>query len=462
MAKTLTEAKITTREQRKKLPAGIHWRGIDPEVHLGYRKGKRGGSWLVRWYDCKKYQQQTFATADDELREGTLDFSGAIREARQLVEAERRTARAAAEGPTLTVRDAIETYVTKLDARESRRHERDVRSDARSRLSRYVIGQPSRGKRKEVAAARLADIPLHKLSEDDLLQWRADLPDGLKATSKTRLINYLKAALNEAFASNRSRLPASLDATIRFGLRTLPANDEASTEVAREKQVLPDVSISRVIRAARDVDVEGGWDGDLLRMVVTLAATGARFSQVRKLRVRDVQPEKLRLMMPDSEKGKGKRGGNTPVPIDASDLDILQPAFIGRDRDDYLLERWASERVPGGIGWKRVGRRPWRTASELDRAWKAIRERVGLPNHIVVYALRHSSIVRRIRLGMPTHLVAAMHNTSIDMIEDHYGRHIADALDELAAKSVVRLVPEDDESEKVVRLERHEKRSRSM
>jgi hypothetical protein len=56
MAKTLAEAKITTREQRRKLPVGVHWRGIDPNVHLGYRRGKRGGSWLVRWYDGKKYQ----------------------------------------------------------------------------------------------------------------------------------------------------------------------------------------------------------------------------------------------------------------------------------------------------------------------------------------------------------------------------------------------------------------------
>jgi hypothetical protein len=43
VAKTLKETPITTRNARARLPAGLHWRGIDPETHLGYRKGKRGG-----------------------------------------------------------------------------------------------------------------------------------------------------------------------------------------------------------------------------------------------------------------------------------------------------------------------------------------------------------------------------------------------------------------------------------
>jgi hypothetical protein len=46
VARTLNEAPITSRNARAGLPAGLHWRGIDPETHLGYRKGKRGGVWL--------------------------------------------------------------------------------------------------------------------------------------------------------------------------------------------------------------------------------------------------------------------------------------------------------------------------------------------------------------------------------------------------------------------------------
>jgi len=35
-ARTLKEASLTTCNVRAKLPAGLHWRGIDPEPRLGY------------------------------------------------------------------------------------------------------------------------------------------------------------------------------------------------------------------------------------------------------------------------------------------------------------------------------------------------------------------------------------------------------------------------------------------
>lgn len=82
MAKTLKEVPLTTRSARAKLPIGLHWRGIDPETHLGYRKGVRGGVWLVRWRVGTGYRQDRLGTADDELSEGTLDYITAIRAAR--------------------------------------------------------------------------------------------------------------------------------------------------------------------------------------------------------------------------------------------------------------------------------------------------------------------------------------------------------------------------------------------
>ncbi|MCL6698293.1 tyrosine-type recombinase/integrase [Sphingomonas sp. NSE70-1] len=449
MAKTLTEAKITTREQRKKLPIGVHWRGIDPEVHLGYRKGKRGGKWLVRWYiGDEDYRQRTFATADDELPEGTLDFDDAVREARNLVAVERRKARAAAEGPLLTVRNAVETYSAARDARDTARKGRPVRSDATSRLTRYVTGQQARGKRKEVEATALAEIALYELSESDLLAWRAALPGALKGTTKQRLINDLKAALNEAFAANRSRLPATFPATIKHALRALNEGDGDADEVARENQILSDVEVARLLGAARDIDAEQGWEGDLFRLVLVLAATGARFSQIARLRVGDVQVKAQRLFVPVSRKGRGSKSGGTPVPIGADVLEALMPALKGRASQAPLLERWRSKQVAGGIRWERVGRGSWQSASELVRPWAAIRERAKM-SEVISYALRHTSIVRGIRANLPIRLVAALHDTSVAMIERHYGRFVADGLDELAARSVVPLVPQRDDGDVV-------------
>ena len=65
---------LTTRNARARLPTGLHFKGIDPDVHLGYRKGRRGGVWLVRWRNGIGYWQAPLGTADDEFKEGTLDY----------------------------------------------------------------------------------------------------------------------------------------------------------------------------------------------------------------------------------------------------------------------------------------------------------------------------------------------------------------------------------------------------
>ncbi|MEY9532176.1 tyrosine-type recombinase/integrase [Sinorhizobium fredii] len=444
MAKTLREAQITTRNARSKLPPGItHWKGIDPDVHIGYRKGKRGGgTWRVRWRSGIGYRQEPLGTTDDEIIEGTLDYNAAVRVAKKRVEAVRAEEKATAEGPLLTVRLAVESYIAERDARDSRRKGREVRSDASQRLQRYVLGQERRGKQQAVLAAALADLTVHALNESDLLAWRTDLPETMKATTKQRLINDLKAALNAAYEAHRDRLPPTLSAVIKHGLKAMNRHDEEVVPVARDNQILADSQIARLIRAAREIDAEQDWGGDLYRLVIVLAATGSRFSQIARMKVSDVQRVQSRLMVPVSRKGRGGKGGSTPVPVGKDVLDALLPV-VGRASDAPLLERWRSKQAPGGIQWERAGRGPWHSASELQRPWRDIRERAEMPD-VIPYALRHSSVVRGIRANLPVRLVAALHDTSVTMIERHYGRWIADGLDELAARAVVPLVPDDD------------------
>lgn len=441
MSKPVTEAPITSRAERRRLAIGVHWRAIDPDVHLGYRKRDRGGVWLVRWYlGDGKYRQLSVGTADDELAEGTLDFRMSVRVARDLVDTERRQVALAAEGFLLTVGNAVKSYIAMRDARESARNGREVGSDARSRLTRYLNGRPACGTRKPIPASPLADVPLNQLSELDLLQWRAGLPASLKRTSQQRLVGDLKAALNGAYLANRSRLPSTLPETIKHGLKADDPGDDVAIDVARENQILSDEKIALLIGAAAEIDAEDGWDGDLLQIVAALAATGARFSQAARLRVGDLQSDLQRLIVPKSRKGRGGKRGSTPIPLGRDVLDVLLPASRGRPNDAPLLERWRKRQVGGVLKWQRDSRGPWKSASELSRPWAAICDRAALPG-VIPYALRHSSIVRGLRANLPIRLVAALHDTSVAMIERHYGRFIADGLEELAARSIVPLVP---------------------
>jgi site-specific recombinase XerD len=76
----------------------------------------------------------------------------------------------------------------------------------------------------------------------------------------------------------------------------------------------------------------------------------------------------------------------------------------------------------------------------MTRLWKRAVAKAGLPDSTIPYALRHSSIVRGLRFGLPIRLVAALHDTSVAMIERHYSRWITEGLDELAARAVVPIV----------------------
>lgn len=443
MSKTLTESPLTTRNARASLPFGMHWRRIDPDTHLGYRKGKRAGVWLVRWRCGKGYRQVPLGAADDAIKAGTLAFEAAMKEARAVVEKARLNAAAEAAGPTLTVRAAVETYVASRDARDSRRAGRVKRSDAASRLHRYVIGRPAKGRRKAVAAAPLADIPLHILAETDLSIWRESLPDSLKETTKRRLINDVKAALNSAYKGSRARLPVELPNIIKHALRAIEGEDDAEP-VARDNQILNEAEISRILRAAREIDAEQAWDGDLYRVVLVLTATGARFSQVSRLRIRDCQLKESRLLVPASRKGRGgAKAVAITVPIGKDVVAALAPIVARRPKDAPLLERWRHIQKPGGIAWSRDKRGPWRSSAELVRPWAAIRERAGLPEAIP-YALRHSSIVKGLRANLPIRLVAALHDTSSEMIERHYAKWITSGLEDVARAAIIPLVPSDD------------------
>jgi integrase len=435
MSKTLTEAALSTQNARKGLVEGLHWRGINADVHLGYRKQRRGGKWLVRWYKGgQKYAQQTIGTADDGNvaadGAGCLNFEQAKAKAAKVVSQRRAEAIASSEGPVPTVRMAIDAYVGTQDARDlSQRGEKGLRGDARLRLSRHVLSKP------------IAQIALHELLESDLSNWRAAMPSELAQSTVRRIVNDFRAALNAAAVKNRTRLPPEVVIIIKNGLAT----DGAEAPTPRDKSALPDTDIRRIVEAAAEVDEARGYGGDLLRIVLVLSATGARFSQVVRMAVGDVQIAQNRLMVPTSRKGRGtKRASHIALRVGADVMSKLRPAITGRRAHEPLLERWRHRQVQATEGkpqhWIRDTRGPWHFASELSRPWREIVTRAGLPVEVVPYALRHSSIVRQLRTGLPVRLVAALHDTSNRMIESHYSAAIIDALDELSAGAIIPLV----------------------
>jgi integrase len=451
MGRRIKDPTLDNREARAKLKPRDkpYYRIVEKGAHLGYRrlKGRRAGTWCDRQYAGNQdYKVEGIGIADDlSDADGVmiLDYWQAVEKVRERL---KKRAHGTARGEALTVRTAVVPYIAERDARDTRRKGRPVRSDAH-RLARYVIGREARGNRKAIEPAKLAHLPLHALQEDDLERWRDALPASLKGASKKRTINDLKAALLAAYAKHRRWLDPSLPAIIKHGLKQSNGHDDDAEPLARDNQILGDAKITRLLRASTQVDAEQDWRGDLFRMVVVLAATGARYSQVTRMRVGECQIDKRRLLVPKSRKGKGK-SGSTPVPVEQDVIEALLPAVTGRPSDAPLLERWRHRQVAGGK-WERAERGAWQR-SELDRPWELIRERAKMPD-VIPYALRHSSIVRGLKANLPARLVAALHDTSVVMLERHYAKWIVDGLEELATRAVVKLMPLDADMN-IVRL----------
>jgi integrase len=397
-------------------------------MHIGYRKGAKGGEWLVRWYIGNgNYHRAAVGSADDYISAGTLSYDQACKQARQLVAERRGQAGRCAEGPRETVGQAVEQYVAMRDERlAQQRPGTRQRSDAASRLTKHVLDD------------EIAKLELAELSEDVLGKWKERAALDCSAGSRVRTINDFKAALNLVHRRLRRHLPSDFAETVRWGLSTdkmLPVGYKK----ARENQILEDDAIRAIVAAAAPFDS----DGDVGRMVLLLAATGARFSQLQRLTVGDVQADRQRIFIPLSRKGQGRVDAHYPIRVGDDVIEALRPVLHCRSHKEPLLCRWRMKQVKRtesrGLIWVRDYRGPWTSAAEITRQWQAICESVGLKGTIP-YALRHSSIVRAIRAGLPIRLVAAMHDTSVAMIERHYARYIVDGLEELTAKAIVPLV----------------------
>lgn len=416
MAKSVIEAKLTNRTDRARLLPGDHYRGIDPDVHLLYRKGKRGGVWGVRLYlGVGQYRREKLGTADDIIAEGNLDFDAACRAARDLVAQWRREETAKAAGPILTVRLAVTRYAEHRASRAAARNEGRTTKTSASCMVTHVL-----------AFVELADTPLSKLRVSQLTEWRAARTG--KVSSRKKVTTDFKAALMAAAPNSE------IKDIIREGLATPGAEIELGGDEARENQIRTDDEIRKIIDAARDYG-----DDDLFVLIVVLAATGARFSQIIRMRVRDVQGN--RLIIPAARKGRGRVDAKKPIPVPVTPdvIEALLPFVQGRKAGDLLLMRWKKAQTTIGT-WENSERVCWIQSAEMRKGWDAIVASVGLPG-VIPYALRHSWIVRMVRQGMPTPLVAKLADTSVEMIEHHYGRHIADGLDDLAARMAIPMVP---------------------
>lgn len=142
MAGRFRDTGLESRAARARLPAQPkpYYRAIGPGLNIGYRKGKRGGRWVARFYVGEKdYRLEVIADADDMLDangETVLDFWQAQDRARQMQAALSGEAVEAVK-KRITVKQAIDDYIDWMEG--NRKSARDARYRAGA-LIQPVLG----------------------------------------------------------------------------------------------------------------------------------------------------------------------------------------------------------------------------------------------------------------------------------------------------------------------------------
>lgn len=383
MARKL-HSNLETRTARLRLPVSSKpvFVTVAEGVGCGYRRNARGaGNWTARLADGKgSYALKNIGIADDyEDADGraVLDWWQAVDAARRLKRGENKTA-------IVTVADAVGSY----------RPGRASGADNKSRIKRHI--SPAFGRK-----------PVALLTADDLVRWRDGLLKTLSPASANRVATILRAALNQR---------AKGDPTIanRFawkdGLSQIPDAEQP------RNIILSDDVVRAIVREAY---VHSDEFGQLVEMA---AVTGARYGQLARIEIKDLRVDSV--MVPRSRKGKGEKSvTHYSIPLPASLVHALRVAAGGRAATDRLLLK------PSGEPWAK---------SDHARPFARAVERAGQDkSQVSIYALRHSSIVRLLLLGVPIRVVAVKHDTSVPMVERTYSQHIGDHADDMVRRAML-------------------------
>jgi integrase len=401
MARTVRDAKLETRSARARLaPQGApYYRGLDPGLHLGYRKGKAGGKWVMRWRTADDtYRVETIATADDTAdADGVaiLSFAQAQAAARLKRVALARTAKGlpVADRP-YTVRRCIQEYLAFLEA------ERKSARDARYRAEMLIL--PTLGDivcaeltARQIEAWRDATVktpPRLRTKKGAEQQYREIDPDDdeqsrRRRASANRVLIILKAALNRAWKAKKI---ASDDEWRRVG-------PFEAADAARVRYLTID-ECRRLINASQ---------GEFRDLVRAALATGCRFGELAALSVRDFNPDAGTLHIRISKSGKPRH-----VVLNDEGIELFARRAAGRTGDAPMLPK-----ADGGRWRKSHQHKPM--AEACDRA--------GIDPPANFHCLRHTYASLAVMAGAPLIVIAKnLGHSDTRMVEKHYG-HLSES-----------------------------------
>jgi integrase len=396
LARTVRDANLETRTARARLKASgkPYWRALDPGLHLGYRKGKAGGKWVMRWYvGQQEYKTETIGTTDDSADAdgvAVLDFRQAQALIRERFVEQARIAKGvpAKDGP-YTVLTCISEYLTFLDGN------RKSAKDARWRAKALIL-------------PALGDIPCADLTATRLRRWLEDTATAAprirtrngteqryraiehddneqrrkRRATANRTLTILKAALNRAWRDGK--IPSD-----NAWRRVEPFEE---VDAARVRYLTMDEG-RRLINTA---------EGAFRNLVRAGLMTGCRFGELAALQVRDFIRDAGTLHVRKSKVGKDRH-----VVLESEGIEFFERLTAGRPGIELLLRKDDGDR--------------WGKSNQTRPMTEACaRAKIEPPANF--HVLRHTYASHTIMNGAPLLVVAQnLGHADTRMVEKHYG-----------------------------------------
>jgi integrase len=398
MGRRVKNTNLDTRTARLKLKPRPkpYWSAVERGLHLGYRRPGQpiGGAWIVRFYlGGEKYDEEGIGVADDYTDAdgiACLDFWQAQDQARKRW---KERARAGSENAPYTVADALADYLVHLE------HEGKSARDAKARLDAHVLPV-------------LGHIEMGALTADVLKQWqRAMAVAPARKRTKRGAKQAFKAVpdVDDKEGVRRRRATANrVFAVLRAALNLAYRNRKVPTADAwRSVKPFPGASSSRV-RYMTEGEAErllNACDPDFRLLVRAALETGARYSELCRLRVEDFNPDTGTLAIRESKSGKPRH-----IALTDDGRAFFEQACAGRAGSEVML--------------RRADGAPWGTSHQLRPIAEACK-RAHIDPPIIFHELRHTWASLAVMNGVPL-IVAAKNLGHADtrMIEKHYG-HLA-------------------------------------
>ena len=330
MARIVENTGLRNREQRLRL--GIrkkpYWMALNEGEHLGYYRGRRVRKWVARFRHpdgSRSYQEATIAEADDYVdSDGSkiLSFGQALKAARCWFAANYQNGDQKSRPYSLS--NALDDYLEGFSGKDIANTRRRIEAIIRPQIGWHDTAKLTAKIITDWHLA-IANAPARLRTAPGAVQnYRptADTADARRSrrSSANRILTILKAALNVAYRNEKICDDNAWRRVTPFAKADAP-----------RMRSLDDDESRRLVSAC---------NANFRPMVMAALLTGARYSELAALEVRDFDPQSQSLWLRDTKSGTPRA-----VYLEGEGFQLVSEAIVGKSWTELILPR------PDGKRW---------------------------------------------------------------------------------------------------------------